>query len=102
MPRQKIDGVIEAVRYASDGKIEFVRAYERRGGAFSDWVLIDRQSLLDKLNSGKRFVTGERKVLLAGTFETGKPVKVLGGGSQQLVSTAGQTEHDLLEEVPVF
>jgi hypothetical protein len=102
MPRQKIDGVIEAVRYASDGKIEFVRAYERRGAAFSDWVLIDRQSLLDKLNSGKRFVTGERKILLAGTFETGKPVEALGGDGQQVVSTAGQAKRDTLEEVPVF
>jgi hypothetical protein len=102
MARQKFDGVIEAVRYTPDGKIEFVRAYERRGGAFSDHVLIDRPSLLEKLKSGKRFVTGERKILWAGSFEVGKPVKLIGRNGSQVVTTTEQSERDLLEDVPVF
>jgi len=102
MARQKFDGVIEAVRYAPDGKIELVRAYERRGGAFSDHVLIDRQGLLEKLKSGKRFVTGERKILWAGSFEVGKPVKLVGRNGSQVVTTTEQAERDLLEDVPIF
>ena len=102
MARHKFDGVIEAVRYTSDGKIEFVRAYERRGAAFSDGVLLDRKTLLEKLQSGKRFVTGERKVLLANSFVTGKPVKALGSNGKQVVTTAERAERDLLEEVPVI
>lgn len=39
----RFDGVIEAVRYSPDGKIEVARAYERRGAAFSDHVLITTQ-----------------------------------------------------------
>ena len=48
----KFDGVIEAVRYKS-GKIEVVRAYERRGATFSDHVLLDRKELLERLRGGK-------------------------------------------------
>ncbi len=102
MARQKFDGVIEAVRYTPDGKIEFVRAYERRGGAFSDRVLIDRQRLIEKLQSGKRFVTGERRVLWAGSFEVGKPVKLMGKNGSQVVTTTDQAERDLLEDVPIL
>ena len=34
MAKLKFDGLIEAVRYAPDGKIILVRAYERRGATF--------------------------------------------------------------------
>lgn len=102
MARQKYDGVIEAVRYASDNRIQFVRAYERRGGAFSDHLLLDRQTLVQKLQQGKRFVTGTRKELWAGTFEVGKPVRLSGKNGDQVVTTADQDERDLLEEVPIF
>ena len=39
---KKVDGVVEAVRYR-DGQIEVVRAYERRGAAFSDRLLLTRK-----------------------------------------------------------
>jgi hypothetical protein len=38
---KKFDGVIEAVRY-KDGQIEVVRAFERRGSAFTDRVMLNR------------------------------------------------------------
>ena len=44
----KFDGVIEAVRYKS-GKIDLVRAYERRGASFGDHVILDRKTLLERL-----------------------------------------------------
>ena len=57
---KQIDGVIEAARYAPDGSIVMVRVYERRGATFSDYVLLDRKTLVEKLKKGKKFVTGQR------------------------------------------
>jgi hypothetical protein len=98
---QKFDGVIEAVRYKS-GKIEMVRAYERRGATFSDHVLLDRKTLLDRLTHGKHFVTGQRKQYLASTFDVGKPVNLAGPDDKQVLTTASQQDHDELEGVPAF
>lgn len=97
----KIDGVIEAVRYKG-GKIDVVRAYERRGATFSDQVLIERKTLLERLKEGKRFVTGQRKEFWASTFKVGKPVKVLGGEDKMVVATRPDLDHDELEGVPNF
>ncbi len=97
----KFDGVIEAVRYKS-GKIEVVRAYERRGPTFSDHVLLDRKTLIARLENGKRFVTGQRKEFLASTFEVGKPVGLEGQDGRQIISTEAHSEQDLLEGVPAF
>ncbi len=97
----KFDGVIEAVRY-KNGKIDVVRAYERRGATFSDQVLMDRKTLLERLKDGKRFVTGQRKELLGSTFEVGKPVMVAGSNGKQIVTTTTTAEHDALEGVPSF
>ena len=98
---QKFDVVIEAVRY-KNGKIELVRGYERRGPTFSDRVLLDRKTLLERLKEGKRLVTGQRKAYLASTFEVGKPVKLVGADSRQVVTTLPAAEHDELEGVPSF
>jgi hypothetical protein len=98
---QKVDGVIEAVRYKG-GKIELVRAYERRGATYSDYVLLDRKTLLERLSQGKHFVTGQRKKYLAGTFDVGKPVNLAGNDDKQVLTTAAQQDHDELEGVPAF
>jgi hypothetical protein len=97
----KFDGVIEAVRYKG-GKIELVRAYERRGATFSDHVLLDRATLLKRLKEGKRFVTGQRKEFLASTFEVGKTVSLAGQSGNPVVTTQVQNGQDQLEGVPAF
>lgn len=98
---QKYDGVIEAARY-KNGKIEVVRAYERRGATFSDSLLIDRKGLLDRLRKGLRFVAGQRRELLASTFEVGKSLNLIGAEGKEVVTTSAQAERDELEGVPVF
>ena len=98
---KKFDGVIEAVRY-KNGQIVTVRAYERRGAAFSDRVLIDRKEFLELVKSGKKFVTGSRKVLMAGTFTEGKPVKVVSRDGKDFIATRDEADRDELEQVPVF
>jgi len=97
----KFDGVIEAVRYKGN-RIDLVRAYERRGATFSDHVLLDRAALLSRLKQGKRFVIGQRRPLLASTFDVGKPVVLAGPGGDQVVTTTDQYQQERLEGVPVF
>src|SRR5512133_3764795 len=98
MAKNKFDGVIEAVHYSEDGKIDFVRAYERRGAAFSDRILLKRVQLVERLQKGEKFVTGERQELMAGSFETTRSVRLNG----DVISTGDGTNHDLLEDVPIF
>ena len=98
---KKYDGVIEAVRY-KNGQIVVVRAYERRGAAFSDRMLIERKEFLELVKKGRQFVTGSRKELMAGTFETGKPVKVVSRDGRDFIATRDGVDHDELEQVPVF
>jgi hypothetical protein len=97
----KFDGVIEAVRYKG-GRIDIVRAYERRGPTYSDRILLDRKTLIDRMQQGKRFVTGQRKEYLASTFEVGKPVSLEGQDGKPVVTTQPQGDQDLLEGVPAF
>ena len=98
---KKIDGVIEAVRF-KNGQVVVVRAYERRGAAFSDLLLLDRKELLERLKSGKRFVTGVRKQFWAGTFEEGKPLQVVTRDGKEYIVTSAEADRDNLEPAPVF
>lgn len=98
---KKIDGVIEAVRF-KNGQIVVVRAFERRGAAFSDRIMIDRKELLERLKDGRKFVVGKRKELMAGTFEEGKAVQVVSRDGKDFISTNPQAAGDELEQAPVF
>lgn len=98
---KKYDGVIEAVRY-KNGQIVVVRAFERRGAAFSDRVLMDRKELLERLKDGRKFIVGKRKELLAGSFEEGKSVQVVSRDGKDFISTNAQSDRDELEQAPVF
>lgn len=81
---KQIDGVIEAVRY-KNGQITVVRAYERRGATSSDRVLVDRKTLLERLQKGKQYVNGSREELHASTFSLGKSVKIVKQNDRELL-----------------
>ena len=98
---KKIDGLIEAVRY-KNGQIVIVRAYERRGATFSDLVLLERKTLLERLQKGQQYTTGSREELRASTFIVGKPVLIVKQADRELLSTRENATRDELEEVPVF
>lgn len=98
---KKLDGVVEAVRY-KNGQIVMVRAYERRGSSFSDRVLIERKALLERIKSGKKFVTGSRQELLASTFDSGKALQVVNRDGKEFISTRAEADRDELEQAPVF
>lgn len=98
---KQFDGVIEAVRY-KNGQISFVRAFERRGTTFSDHLVLDRKTLLERMQKGKVFVTGSREDLLASTFQVSKPVLLVKANEREFISTQEGTDHDELENVPLF
>lgn len=102
MAEKKYDGVIEAARYSRNGQIDFVRAYERRGFTFSDRVLLDRKTLLERLKARKRFMTGQRKPLLGSTFEGGRDVNLVTNDGHEFVSTRPDATEDTLEGVPLI
>jgi len=102
MADKKFDGIIEAVRYTRNGQIEFVRAYERRGATFSDHVLLDRKSLIERLKSKKQFVTGQRKALNASTFAPEHNVQLVKNGDKEWIATRTDASRDELEGVPVL
>jgi hypothetical protein len=90
MAKQKFDGIVEAVRYAPNGQVLWVRAYERRGPTFSDHVLIERQALVELLKAGKRFFAGQRKPYLASEFEVAQPLRLLEQDGKSVLLT-GET-----------
>ena len=98
MAKIKFDGLIEAVRYSSEGKIDLVRAYERRGSTFSDHILIDRAKLVARLKSGEKFVPGSRKEIMGSTFENTRVVRLEG----DVISSGANSSRDLLEGIPVI
>jgi hypothetical protein len=103
MAKQKFDGIVDAVRYASDGWVDWVRTYERRGATFSDRVLVPRQQFIDKLKKGNRYFVGCRKEYLASTFDTTDPVRVIThDGREVLVVGDGEADKDRLEGVPLI
>jgi hypothetical protein len=74
MAKPKYDGVIEAVHYHPDGKVAWVRVYERRGATFSDRMIVDRPTLIERMKAGRKYMAGKRVPLMAATFETSTPV----------------------------
>lgn len=100
---KKFDGVIEAVRYNSDGQIALVRAYVLRGVTYSDRVLLDRATLVERLKAGKKFTTGQRKEFLASTFDYGKPLKIISKNGGFVITTRQDgAQRDEVEGTPVF
>lgn len=96
---KKLDGVIEAVRYTPEGKIDVVRAYERRGATYSDHLLIRRDDLAARLKAGKRFVVGVRKEFLASTFEVKSEVRY--DAARDIISANSDADRDTLA-APLF
>jgi len=100
---KKYDGVIEAVRRDADGQIEVARFYERRGPAWSDFMLTDRKDLINRLKKGEKFVIGERKIYWAGTFNVLTQVQLTSiDGKDHLATALSPNGKMELKEAPLF
>lgn len=103
MAKNNYDGIIEAVHYAPDGQVAWVRAFLRRGPTWSDRIIITRPDLIDEIKSGRKLMLGKRVAMMAGTFEVTHPVKIASGfGRDVLVTTDSAAECDQLEGAPVI
>ncbi len=98
---KKVDVVIEAVRY-KNGQIVVVRGYERRGTTFSDRVLIDRKSLIEKLQKGNQISIGSRERLQASTFKLDRNVLLVKHDNRDWIATGSNATQDHLENAPIF
>jgi len=93
MADKKFDGVVEAVHYGPDGKIDWVRAYLRRGPAWSDRVIIRRQELINEIKAGKTLVIGKRIDFMGGTFDVCDPIQVKGSDGQEVLVTSNSSQN---------
>ena len=101
MAKEKYDGVVEAVHYTPDGEVDWVRTFLRRGPTFSDYILLDRQTLIEHLKAGKKFVVGRRIPQLASTFEITRPVRVIDRDGREVLATGDlEPAQDNLDGVP--
>ena len=99
--RHLYDLVIVAARYGVDGRVEWVRAFERRGPTWSDRRMIPRAELIERIRNGERTVTGERIQYEAGTFKTWEKVHVEEReGIEVLVAGPPNGSKDALQFVP--
>jgi hypothetical protein len=98
---KKVDVVIEAVRY-KNGQIVLVRGYERRGFTFSDRVLSDRKTLIEKLQKGNQVSIGSREEFQASTFKLAGNVKLVKNQNREWIVTGSDATQDLLENAPIF
>ena len=98
---KKVDVVIEAVRY-KNGQIVLVRGYERRGTTFSDRVLLDRKTLLEKLQKGNQVLIGSREELKASTFKLDGNVQLIKQDNREWIATGPDATQDHLENTPIF
>jgi hypothetical protein len=102
MGKVKFDGVVEAAHYKSDGQIDWVRVYERRGAVFSDRLILSREAFIRQLRAGKRYMIGERIPKMGGMFNTTQPVHLLNQDGQQVIVVGDSlVSRDELSGVPI-
>jgi hypothetical protein len=103
MAKKKFDGVVESVHYNPDGSINWVRVYQRRGPTFSDRVILKREDFIQQLKAGRKYYSGKRTPLMAGTFEIFEPVRLEEKDGKEIVIIGDeQSEHDKLSGVPII
>ncbi|PKO05444.1 MAG: hypothetical protein CVU41_12495 [Chloroflexi bacterium HGW-Chloroflexi-3] len=103
MAKKKFDAILEAVRVDEDGQVQLARIFERYGVVFSDHLLIDRDDLINRINSGQKILTGKRQYKMGSVFDTGEYVRVVSSKGKDLLSVgSGDTNKDKLLSVPRF
>lgn len=101
--KKSYDGVVTAVRYTSQGEIDWVRAFERRGFVFTDRINLSRESLVALLKAGKRFKTGSRIIYMGSDFEIFEDIQIIEkNGNFVIVAGQQSTDHDALGELPII
>ena len=97
---KKIDLVVTSARYEDSGRrLLQARAFERRGGVWSDTLLLDRPALALRLGDGQRVVSGQ-PADLPGDFIVGRRLGLVQDGEWIVVEGSGGGRDDL--GVPLY
>jgi hypothetical protein len=103
MAKINYDGVLEAAHFKSDGQLDWVRVYVRRGAIFSDHILLNRQAFIEQLKAGKRYWVGERIFNMGGKFNVTQPVHLLKQDGKEVVVVGDRrAAMDELAGVPII
>lgn len=103
MAKIKYDAVVQAVHYKPGGQVDWVRTFQRRGPIFSDYVVLDREALVEELKAGKKYKVGEREAQMGGTFDVSESLSLIqDGGNDILVTGETISERDHLDGVPII
>jgi hypothetical protein len=99
MNGKKADLVIEAVHHKRDGQIDYVRAYQKRGAAYSDCFLMKRRELVQLIVDGLLVEIGQRVPSMGNTFSTRASVGLLTINQVTIITagSAGMTKIELAE-----
>jgi hypothetical protein len=95
---RRADLVLVDARYTADGRrVSIARGYERRGDVWSDLVILDRDSIVNRLKRGRKVFTGRTRDL-PGDFELLSPVSLTRSGETlRLGSEKGENGVEALE-----
>jgi hypothetical protein len=101
--KKPFDGVVVAVRYTPQGEIDWVRAFERHGFVFLDRVNLERDALVERLQAGKRFKTGERITYQGNDFSIKDDIHLIEkNGDHFIVAGHSSPDRDLLGDLPII
>jgi hypothetical protein len=104
MAKKKLDGILEAAHFNSDGQLVWVRVYERENAGFTDRIILSREEFIKQLEAGKRYMLGERILNMGGTFNVSQPVRLIqkDGMTLIVVGDSHNASQDELSIVPVI
>ncbi|MFC1996906.1 hypothetical protein ACFLXI_04780 [Chloroflexota bacterium] len=101
--KKPYDGVVVAARYTQQGELDWVRAFVRQGFVFSDRLLLDRETLVEHLQEGKRFKTGERMIYHGNDFKIIEDIHLIESDSGNLIiAGTGSSNQDSLGNIPIL
>jgi hypothetical protein len=101
--KKNYDGVVTAAHFSNEGKIDWVRAFERNGFVFSDRIIMDRETLVKNLQDGKRFKIGVRLKYQGNDFDIKDDIRLVEqDGDKFIVTGDTSANQDYLENIPII
>jgi hypothetical protein len=87
--RKPVDLLLVAARYGESTSLLQAQAYERRGPIWSDIILLDRATLIGRLQKGMRVFTGRPREM-SGDFDVLSPVRLIESEGHSVVRADGR------------
>ena len=98
MAKIKYDGVVETAHFKPDGQLDWVRVYIRAGSSFFRPHHLSRQTFIEQLKTGKRYMVGQRIYNMGGKFKVTQPVHLLQRTGKQVIVVGDA--HAAMDELP--